>query len=250
MEQEKYLDTWREEERASFHGWDFSHLDGRWKSEDLPWDYLTLARANLRDADELLDLGTGGGELLLSLGHRPDRTSVTEGYAPNLALCRRRLAPLGVRVYENDGEHPLPLENAQFDVVLNRHESYDPAEVFRVLRPGGIFLTQQVGGRNNRTLSERLIPGFQPPFSDWGLEYAMGQAKSAGFSVLKFGESFPALQFFDVGAVVYYAKIILWEFPGFTVDGCLEGLTACQKELEETGAVHSAEHRFYLLCQK
>ena len=43
-------------------------------------------------------MGTGGGEFLLGLGHPHRLTSVTEGYAPNLALCRERLSPLGIEV--------------------------------------------------------------------------------------------------------------------------------------------------------
>ncbi len=34
----------------------------------------------------------------------------------------------------------------RFDLILNRHESYHPGEIARVLAPGGTFLTQQVGG--------------------------------------------------------------------------------------------------------
>lgn len=250
MKRKELLAFWRSEEQAYFQGWDFSHLDGRWEEEPLPWDYRAMARTRLRAAGELLDLGTGGGEFLLSLGHPHGRTTVTEGYAPNLALCRERLEPLGIRVLENDGEHPLPLEDGAFDVVLSRHEDYDPAEVFRVLRPGGTFLTQQVGGENNSPLSRRLIPDYRPSFPGWGLPFAEKQAEAAGFTVLSGGEYFPKLRFFDVGAVAYLAKLIPWEFPDFTVDGCLDGLLACQRELEETGAVHSVEHRFYLLCQK
>ena len=34
----------------------------------------------------LLDMDTGGGEFLLSLGHPFERTAATEGYPPNVEL--------------------------------------------------------------------------------------------------------------------------------------------------------------------
>ena len=36
----------------------------------------------------------------------------------------------------------MPWGDGEFDLVMNRHESYDLAEVARVLSPGGLFLTQ------------------------------------------------------------------------------------------------------------
>ena len=56
---------WLEEERiAHIHGWDFSHLDGRYEEEgDLPWDYRDTVMRYLRPDSRLLDLDTGGGRV-------------------------------------------------------------------------------------------------------------------------------------------------------------------------------------------
>ena len=43
---------------------------------------------------EVLD--TGGGEFLLSLHHPFQNTSATEGYPPNVQLCKETLLPLGI----------------------------------------------------------------------------------------------------------------------------------------------------------
>lgn len=241
---------WQSEEQHAFSGWDFSHLDHRWSEQPLPWDHRALALAQLTPASRLLDLGTGGGEFLLSLGHPHALTTVTEGYAPNAALCRERLVPLGITVAECDGEGPLPFSDGCFDVVLDRHESYLPGEVRRVLAPGGVFLTQQVGGQNNSALSRRLIPGFQPPFPHWDLAHARRDLEEAGFTVLDGGECFLPLRFFDAGAVAFFAKVIPWEFPGFTVEGCFDALLDMHREIGDRGYVESTEHRFFLLGRK
>lgn len=30
---------WEKEEKFAFKGWDFSHINGRWELDKLPWDY-------------------------------------------------------------------------------------------------------------------------------------------------------------------------------------------------------------------
>lgn len=90
--------TWKQEEKtAHIHGWDFSHIHGRYEEEnDLPWDYEKIVRQYLRNDSNMLDYDTGGGEFLLSLNHAFDKTSATEGFPPNVHLCREKLLPLGI----------------------------------------------------------------------------------------------------------------------------------------------------------
>ena len=58
----------------------------------------------------------------------------------------------------------LPFHNDEFDIVINRHGNYVPAELHRILKPGGIFITEQVGEDNERDLVELLLPGMPKPF--------------------------------------------------------------------------------------
>lgn len=228
---------WQQEEAAAFEGWDFSRLDGRWQEGVLPWDYRSLVLRALTPQARLLDMGTGGGEFLLTLGHPPRLTSVTEGYPPNLALCRRRLAPLGITVCPAGEDDGLPFGDSTFDLIINRHESFDAAEVFRCPRPGGAFITQQAGADNNRCLSQRLIAGFAPPYPHHTLEENIRLLRQSGFEIFRSQEEYPPLRFLDVGAVVYYAKIIEWEFPGFSVDACFDRLLALQADIQRDGWV-------------
>ena len=108
-----------EEDVAHIHGWDFSHISGRYdEADDLPWDYRAVVNAHLRPGDRLLDIDTGGGEFLLSLGHPAALTAATEGYPPNVELCRQTLLPLGIDFREMD-DPPIPFEDARFDVVID-----------------------------------------------------------------------------------------------------------------------------------
>ncbi|MBD5151264.1 MAG: class I SAM-dependent methyltransferase [Oscillibacter sp.] len=253
MKQSKLLTQWLAEEQAAhIHGWDFSHIDSRYQEgQNLPWDYEQLVRQYLRPESRILDIDTGGGEFLLSMGHPYHLTSVTESYPPNVALCRETLVPLGIDFHEADGSDPLPFPDESFDLVLNRHGEYIPQEIFRILKPGGIFITQQVGAENDRELVELLlreVPSL--PFPKQYLSIAQKELEDSGLKTLEAQEAFRPIRFWDVGALVWFARIIEWEFPGFSVERCKQALFQAQDILERDGVIEGQIHRYLLIVQK
>lgn len=250
MNRDELYAFWRFEEDFPFSGWSFYHLDERWEEEPLPWDFRTEVLHTLRHSDMLLDVDTGD-EFLLSLGHPYERTAVTEFPNPDGGSIANQLAPLGIRVASCDAScDELPFDDNTFDVVICRHGSYVRRELYRVLKSGGIVMMQQIGGRNNELLARRLLPGHEMPYPQHHLSAEVARFKQTGFEVLDAREYFPKLRFFDSGAVVYYAKIMDWEFPGFSVDACREELYALEKEIAERGFVQSMQHRFFLVARK
>lgn len=238
------------EEAAGFSGWNFSHLRGRWKDEQQPWDYEQILKEYLKPEHKLLDMGTGGGEFLLSLNHPTTQCSVTEGWEPNVKLCRERLEPLGICVRKIDDPKHIPYADEAFDIVINRHEAYDLNEVYRILKPEGIFITQQVGGSNDADLSVKLGCYRESVDADaYDLHHAMAASKKAGFKVIQGFESYTPIEFYDLGALVYFAHIIEWEFGGFSVETHFEQLCTLQEEIELNGCITGMEHR-YLICLK
>jgi SAM-dependent methyltransferase len=251
MEYMKLKEYWLSEEQHSFKGWDFSHLDKRTSEEPLPWNYDEIVRQYLNPNSILLDMGTGGGEYLLTLNHPYCNTFATEAYPPNFELCKNKLKPLGIDVRQVLNDNYIPFENEMFDIIINRYEFFDINEVYRLLKPGGLFITQQVGGLNNKELSRLLISDFKEVISsDFTLENNIKLIQGKGLTILKSNEYFPKLKFFDVGAVVYFAKIIEWEFPNFTVNSCFKQLCDLQLLIEQQGFIESAEHRFIVVAQK
>lgn len=247
---EKNHAFWFQEEQRSIEGWDFSHLDGRWESNPLPWNYVALIKQYLHVSDKLLDLGTGGGELLLTLNHPHEITSVTEGYPPNYNRCLETLSPLGITVKPVDESNHLDFPNQHFDIVIDRHEAYNLNEVIRVLKPGGYFITQQCGGLNNVDLSRRFIPDFVSEYADFNYLSQVDAFRMAGFEVIRHEENLPKLRFFDVGAIVFYAKNIPWEFPGFSVEDFLPQLDEMKKMIEKNRHIESTESRFLIIAKK
>lgn len=253
MNRDELLELWlREEQAAHIHGWDFSHIRGKYEEgRELPWNYEEIVRRCLRPERKLLDIDTGGGEFLLSLGHPCCNLAATENYPPNVELCREKLLPLGIDFRQADGGGELPFCDGSFDIVINRHGDYASREIGRVLKEGGIFITEQVGAENDRDLVKLLLNAVPDlPFPKQYLRIAQAAFEEAGFSVIQAQEVFRPIKFWDVGALVWFARIIEWEFPGFSVRTCLENLYRAQETLERDGVIEGRTHRFLLVAQK
>ena len=191
MDFEILKEQWLQEEHvAHIQGWDFSHIHGRYEvGRDIPWNYEAIVRRFLLNSSKLLDIDTGGGEFLLGLNHPYKNTSATEGYPPNVALCKTILLPLGIDFRETTDVRQLPFSDSIFDMVINRHGDFSAEEIFRVLKPNGLFITQQVGAQNDRELVELLLPNTRIPYPEQYLEKAIKKFTNAGFEILESQEA-------------------------------------------------------------
>lgn len=243
---------WLEEESiAHIKGWDFSHIADRYnEEEDLPWEYEDAINKYRNGDMKLLDFDTGGGEFLLSLGHPYKNTAATEGFPPNVELCKETLLPLGIDFKACDDASNIPFADESFDIYINRHGDFDPKEAYRVLKKGGVFVTQQVGSKNDRDLVQMVLPDSEEPFPDNCLEIRKKQFEEAGFEILEADEVFRPISFYDVGAFVWFARIIEWEFPDFSVEKCFDKLLKMQEEIDKNGKVTGTIHRFLLVARK
>lgn len=247
---QRYKKLVTEAQKASFSGWNFSWLDGRLIQEEPPWDYADLVKEQIQKAESLLDLGTGGGEILASLVPLPPETHATESYSPNQITAREKLNPLGVDVHNTHDDDPLPFSDDYFDLVISRHESYDPSQVHRVLKPGGVFITQQVGGLDNLELNQVLQNEPSFPFIKWGLAEALTGLYEENFEIILAENAVLSSTFCDIGAVVYYLKAIPWQVEGFDPITHTDALTKIHNIIELQGKFVATAHRFIIIAKK
>ncbi len=247
-ETDKKFELFLAEAESPFSGWDFSIITSTNRLAEAPlgWSYTTKILPHLLHADSLLDMGTGGGEFLSKLRPLPAQTYATEGYRPNIPIARNRLEPLGIQVLEVTDDEFLPFDDNSFDLVINRHESYSPSEVHRILKPGGLFITQQVGGKNDHALNALFEAEHNDRWADWHLSTAVEALRQRGFDIVEQMEEFPIARYYDVGAIVYYLKAIPWQVPDFSVEKYREQLYKIHRQIEQDGYVDVPAHRFFL----
>lgn len=229
-----------------FSGWDWAYLDERMIEAPLSWDYHQIVLERSRSVQSLLDMGTGGGEFLSTLQPFPPQTYAIECYPPNIEVVRRFLEPLGVKVIGLREEDPLPFEKDSLELAINRHAGYAASEVYRILKPGCSFITQQVGGRNDIRLNELLQEKVEFRYAYWTLDYAVQELIQSGFHIVDRREVFPETVFLDIGAVVYYLKVISWQVEGFSVEKYYDKLALIHNIIQESDKFVVNSHRFLI----
>lgn len=133
-------------------GWDFSRM--RTLRAPVPWDYGEVVARYLAPPDEVLDVGTGDGKRFASLAGKFRRGLGidTDPEMIRLAVREHSGPSLEFRV----GSARLEAVTTSFPVVINRHATIDLGAVAAHLKPGGYFITQQVGERNMACVRQAL----------------------------------------------------------------------------------------------
>lgn len=243
-----------EAQAAPIKGWDFSWLEGRASEERPPWGYAGMVTARIAAADAVLDIQTGGGEVFAEVlqraGARPRAVAATESWPPNLEEARRRLAPLAVTVVEAADEAPLPFAAESFDLVVSRHPIrivWD--EVARVIQPGGTYLSQQIGPGNNQELIAFFL-GPQPVTDIRSPQRARRLADAAGLTVVDLREARLRTVFHDVGAVIYFLRMVVWTVPDFSVGRYRDRLADLHRRITTDGPYVAHAERFLIEARR
>jgi SAM-dependent methyltransferase len=236
---------------APIVGWNFAWLDGRATEERPSWHYSKLLADRFRRARRVLDLQSGGGELLASLPHLPALLVATEGYGPNLVHAADRLRQRGAFIVGTDDEHEvLPFSDATFDLVTSRHPiSTWWTEIERVLHPDGSYLSQQVGPDSVRDLSE-FIMGPWPDGSARDPRLAEQEAVEAGLMITDLREERLRTVFYDIGAVIYFLRLVVWIVPDFSVQRYRDRLWSLHQQIQRDGQYVTHASRFLIEARK
>lgn len=249
MTENNLVNQWKKDEKAIFQGWDFSFLKNRMIQHEPPWDYIEIAKKLIKESNSVLDMETGGGEFFSKLAPFPKHAVAYEGYKPNVPIAKKRLEPLGVEVKEVKNVKKLPFKEQEFDLVLNRHGAVNGKEIYRILKKGGKFFTQQVTGSNEL---EDIIKEFgaKRKFANITLKEYKKELEDAGFKIIEFRDWRGKITFNDIGAIVYYLKAMPWVVEGFSVDNNLEDLERLQKKINKNKKIEFEQGKFMILAIK
>ncbi|MFF0739999.1 class I SAM-dependent methyltransferase [Streptomyces sp. NPDC004111] len=232
-------------------GWDFSWLDGRATEQRPSWGYQRGMGERLARATAALDIQTGGGEVLAGAPRLPPVMVATESWPPNVARATGLLHPLGAVVVADEDAPPLPFADGAFDLVTSRH----PVkawweEIARVLAPGGTYYSQQVGPASVFEVVEHFL-GPQPEARlARRPQDARAEAEAAGLDVVDLRSESLRTEFFDIGAVVYFLRKVIWMVPGFTVEAHRDRLREMDARIRRDGSFVAHTARFLIEARK
>ena|SRR5260221_6774638 len=134
-------------------GWDFSRMNT--VREPVPWDYVDEVKKYLNSDDDVLDIGTGGGERFITLA-----PYLKSGIGIDIDEEMVKIAHQNAKGIANMtfmvSDEKLAGLNRRFNIIIDRHAPFDLGAVKSHLLPGGYFITQQVGEKNMRNIKEAL----------------------------------------------------------------------------------------------
>ncbi len=196
-----------EADSVPVEGWDFSWLNGRATEERPSWGYQRLLSRRLANVSAALDIHTGGGEVLA-------------GAAP----------------FPPGDEPPLPFADHAFDLVTSRHPvSVWWSEIARVLRPGGSYFAQHIGPATMGELVEYFIGPQPQKWAEFHPDAVRAQVAAAGLRVVDVRMERLRAEFFDIGAVVYFLRKVIWTVPDFSVARYRDRLAELHERIESQG---------------
>lgn len=236
---------------GKLHGWDFSsvHIE----RSPVPWDYVDVVRKYLRPTDRVLDIGTGGGEIFLSLapffreGVGIDQSSSMI----EAALHNQHSLSIGnASLIKMDGRD-LHFASDDFDVILLRHAHVYTGEIVRVLRPGGYFITQTVGQRSSLNLLNTFdwTPANFGP--DWWQPVATlaDEFRSYGCHIIAEAEYDIPYWFLDVGSFLFWLLAVPWP-ETIELDKHWQYINKILETCQTERGIQTNEHRGLLIVQK
>ena len=175
----------------------------------------------------------------------------TESWPPNVRRAQENLRDKGVVVVADEDDPPLPFADGTFDLITSRHPveaHWD--EIARVLVPGGAYFSQQVGPDSGHEVYDFFL-GPQPlGQSGREPELAQAEAEAAGLEVVDLRTAELRMEFFDVGAMVYFLRKVIWFVPDFTVEKYHGQLKALHERILASGPFIADSRRFLIQARK
>jgi SAM-dependent methyltransferase len=193
LEYERFYD-----EVGRLNGWDFSKI--KTISEGVKWDFYTEVTKRCKNTDVLLDIGTGGGEKVLKIADSflfLVGIDLSSGMMETAQSNLRKSNVLNVRFCQMSSDD-LQFPSGFFDVISSCHAPFNSTEVAKVLRSGGLFLTQQVSEADKLNIKEAFGRGQSFGEVDGALkEKYIRELKEVGFLDVKS---------FEYDAIDYYQR--------------------------------------------
>ena len=141
----------------------------------------------------------------------------------------------------------MPFKDEKLDVVVNELSNYDKFEMYRILKPGGYLVVDQLGSDNYKEIINMFIP-FKLK-GQWNKEACQSTLTEIGFDIVDSYEDVGHIRFHSLSAVLAFMKSISPErvekyeqFMNFYAD--------VLKKIKKNQFYEITTHKFMVIARK
>jgi len=233
-------------------GWDFSIIESRKIIKGKKWDFLRVVKQFLNKDKILLYIGTGGGEKILQISYFCKKIVGIDNSLEMVNKSNENLVKSGRKNIEFRvaDSKKLPFNDNFFDIVTARHAPFSSKEVTRVLKKGGLFISQQVGESDKKNIKKLFGRGqsFGKKSGNLIRRYIQ-ELKDVGFKIIR-KNHYDAIEYYkdikDITFLLEHTPII----PKFNHHKDQKILKKLEKKYKTNKGIKTNSERFLIVPQK
>lgn len=197
----------------------------------------------LNEQTHLAAISLDGGDYISSFENLPPITYAVEA---QFEKAEEKLSSQNIKVTRLTSEGKLPFKDERLDVVVNELANYDKYDLYRVVKPGGYILVNQLGSDNYRELINTFLP-FRL-HGRWDLESGSRTLSEIGLEIVDGVEEHGYVRFNSLTSFIHFMKEITR--VDISQDRFVNFYGHVLKQIKEKNYYELTTHRFMVVARK
>lgn len=191
----------------------------------------------------LATISLDGGEFVSSFDYLPPITYVVDA---QYEKATTKLADKHVKVTHLTDDGKMPFKDERLDVVVNELANYDKFDLYRIVKPGGYILIDQIGSDNYREIMNVFLP-FKIK-GRWDLETSSQLLSEIGLEIVDGFEEHGFVRFNTLTSFISFMKGITR--VDIKHDKFMNFYGQVLKQIKEKSYFELTTHRFMVVARK
>ena len=158
----------------------------------------------------------------------------------------KKLADRNVKVTKLTNEGKLPFKDERIDVIVNELSNYDKYDLYRVVKPGGYIIVNQMGSDNYKELINIFLP-FKL-HGRWDREASCQTLSDIGLEIIDSVEEHGYVRFDTLASFIQFMKGITK--ADITQDRFMNFYSHVLKQIKDKKYFELTTHRFMVVARK
>ncbi|WRK52124.1 hypothetical protein SD457_16805 [Coprobacillaceae bacterium CR2/5/TPMF4] len=197
----------------------------------------------LNDESHLAFISFDGGEYVNSFDYLPPITYAVEVQNEK---AEKLLEERSIKVTKLTKEGKLPFKDERIDVLADELANYDKYDLYRVVKPGGYIIVNQLGSDNYKELTSIFLP-FKLR-GRWDLEAGKQTLSEIGLEIVDSFEEHGFIRFDTLASFVQFLKGITR--VDVTQERFMNFYSQVLQQIKEKSYFELTTHRFLVVARK